>query len=407
MKYNKFGTSIQFMMKNILFFFLIILLGACNSTKRVEKNLLSGNYYEAIQMTVDQLQKGKDNAKTQDQKLLLQEAFKKYTAKKLNKIDFWTKEDLSKNAKLIYDAYLDLKRVQEQIKPLLPLTHPGKEKPLAFAIRDYSDEILNAQDEYLITLYDTAINELNKDGKNAYRNAYYKFGTILDIDPNFRDVNRLKQEAYQLGLDHVHIKAYNDTGKVIPDQLLHELLDIDTYGLDDLWTVYHRHEQSGLDFDYDIVIAFRSIIFSPERIIEKEESLKDRVEETRYQRDRDGNILRDDNGEKLTYKEEVQVEGTLRSVRQVKSVQVTAKVEYFKLPQDKRLSAYDLNSNFIFENIYGELIGDERVLNEEQLAIVNNTAIPFPSNEKMLLDAGNDIKERLKRILVQNNIGAN
>ena len=194
---------------------------------------------------------------------------------------------------------------------------------------------------------------------------------------------------------------------MIPDQLRNELLDIDTYGLDDLWTVYHRHEQSGLDFDYDIVIAFRSIIFSPERIIEKEESLKDRVEETRYQRDRDGNIIRDENGEKLTYKEEVQVEGTFRSVRQVKSVQVTAKVEYFKLPQYQRLSAYDLNSNFIFENIYGELIGDERVLNEEQLAIVNNTAIPFPSNEKMLLDAGNDIKERLKRILVQNNIGAN
>ena len=369
--------------------------------------MLSGNYYEAIQMAVDQLQKGKTNNKTQDQKLLLQQAFKKYTDKKTDQIKFLRKEDDYKNAENIYTAYLDLKKVQNQIKPFLPMQHPKQRKPLKFDIKDYSDEILKSQDQYLSVLYQDAQNLINPNDPLACRDAYYKFEKIHEINPNYQDVAMLKNDAYQMGLEFVHVKAYNDTNQVIPEPLLAELLDFDTYGLNDFWTVYHREIQDNINYDYDIVIGFQSIIFSPERVIEKEQSLKGMVEETYYQRDENGNIIRDENGDKLTYTEEIEAEGTLQTIRQVKSAQVTAKVEYFELPNEQRTATHNLNSEFIFENVYGNFSGDERILTDQEVDIVNNNGVPFPSNEQMLLDAGDDIKNRLKRILKRNKIGLN
>jgi|GEM_PF-542218 len=392
-------------MKNFYLLVLIALLSSCNSTKRVKQNLLSGNYYEAIQMAVEQLQKGKTNNKTQEQKLLLKEAFKKYKDKKTDQIKFWQKEDDYKNAEHIYTAYLDLKKVQNQIKPFLPMQHPDRNKPLKFDITDYSGKILQSQDQYLSVLYQDAQNLISPNDQLACRDAYSKLEKIQNIDPNYKDVEMLKEDAYQMGLEFVYVKAYNDTNKVIPKPLLSELLDFDTFGLNDFWTVYHRETQDNINYDYDIVIGFQSIIFSPERVIEKERSIQETIEETGYQRDRDGNILRDENGDKLTYTKEIQAEGTLQTIRQVKSVQVTAKVEYFKLPDDQRTATHNMNSDFVFENVYGDFSGDERVLNDQEVDIINNKAVPFPSNEQMLLDAGDDIKNRLKRILKRNKIG--
>lgn len=392
-------------MKKVFCVIFILSLIACNSTKKVKQNLLSGNYYEAIQMAVNQLQKGKSNNKTQEQKLLLQQAFEKYVNKKKDQIKFWEKENVAQNAENIYNAYLDLKNVQNQIKPFLPINHPDKKKPLKFKIDNYSDDILIAQDQYLSVLYNDAQNLINPDNKLNSRDAFYKLKEVINIDPNYKNASILREDAYQLGLEYVFIKAYNDTEKVIPEPLLVDLLDIDTYGLNDFWTVYHRNKESNINYDYDIVIAFKSIIFSPERIIEKEESLSGEIEETLYQRNSDGEIIRDENGEKLTYTRTIQGEGRLQTIRQVKSVRVGAQVEYYRLPNDQRMAAYDLNSEYIFDNIYGLFEGDERILTDEQVAIINNRAVAFPSNEQMLLDAGNDIKNQLKQILKRNKIG--
>lgn len=392
-------------MKKVFCVIFILSLIACNSTKKVKQNLLSGNYYEAIQMAVNQLQKGKSNNKTQEQKLLLQQAFEKYVNKKKDQIKFWEKENVAQNAENIYNAYLDLKNVQNQIKPFLPINHPDKKKPLKFKIDNYSDDILIAQDQYLSVLYNDAQNLINPDNKLNSRDAFYKLKEVINIDPNYKNASILREDAYQLGLEYVFIKAYNDTEKVIPEPLLVDLLDIDTYGLNDFWTVYHRNKESNINYDYDIVIAFKSIIFSPERIIEKEESLSGEIEENLYQRNSDGEIIRDENGEKLTYTRTIQREGRLQTIRQVKSVRVGAQVEYYRLPNEQRLAAYDLNSEYIFDNIYGLFEGDERILTDEQVAIINNRAVAFPSNEQMLLDAGNDIKNQLKQILKRNKIG--
>ncbi|HBR54034.1 MAG TPA: hypothetical protein DEA82_07530, partial [Flavobacteriaceae bacterium] len=59
-------------------------------------------------------------------------------------------------------------------------------------------------------------------------------------------------------------------------------------------------------------------------------------------------------------------------------------------------------SEFIFENIFAKYRGDERALTAEDKALAANSFVPFPNNAQMVLDAGGDIKERLRDILKNN-----
>ena len=83
--------------------------------------MLSGNYTKAINLALDQIQKGKDNNKTQEQILILQRAFKKYQDNQLNRIKFLKNEQIAENDEAIYQHYKSLYQTQQAIKPVLPL----------------------------------------------------------------------------------------------------------------------------------------------------------------------------------------------------------------------------------------------------------------------------------------------
>jgi hypothetical protein len=92
------------------------------------------------------------------------------------------------------------------------------------------------------------------------------------------------------------------------------------------------------------------------------------------------------------------------TTEQSKSVFVGGTVVYTDLMAEHDLNNYPLSTEFIFENIFATFLGDERALEDEDLRLVQNRFINFPSNEQMILDAGSDIKVRLKDILKQHSI---
>ena len=113
-------------MRKYLLLAFIIFIAGCNSTKKVEKAMLSGNYDKAINLALKQIQKGKDNKKTDEQKLILEQAFKKYQDSKLQHIKFLKKDPTPANKKEIYQNYKELYLTQNDIKPVLPLYQKGK-----------------------------------------------------------------------------------------------------------------------------------------------------------------------------------------------------------------------------------------------------------------------------------------
>ena len=76
-------------------------------------------------------------------------------------------------------------------------------------------------------------------------------------------------------------------------------------------------------------------------------------------------------------------------------------VSYIDLNTKQQVNTYPLSSEFIFEHIYANYQGDRRALENDLIALLDLRAVPFPSNEQMVYDAGEDLKNRLKDILVR------
>ncbi|RRO11889.1 hypothetical protein [Flavobacteriaceae bacterium 14752] len=384
-------------MKKLYLLVILAITFSCNSTKKVEKAMLSGNYERAINLAINQIQKGKDNKKTEDQKLILQQAFKKYQNEKLERIKFLQKDPTSEDEKEIYETYLNLYKTQKSIKPLLPLYHQGKK--LKFKFEDVSSELINAKQNYAEYLYQLGNSFMNKEEALSYRTAFEVFEKLNRLIPDYKNSNALAEKASYLGIDYVFVKAINNTEVSIPTKLESDILDFNTYGLNDQWTVYHANQKDDNPYQFQINLIFENIIFSPERIIEKEKSIERTVEITEIQTDRDGQVRTDSLGNEITRTTRVDANGVLTTVSQSKLVSINAQVDYIDLSNNQKINDYKLDSQFVFENVFANFEGDERALDEEQKILLNNKAVPFPSNEQMLFDAAEDVKLKLKSIL--------
>ena len=84
---------------------------------------------------------------------------------------------------------------------------------------------------------------MSSTSKFGFRQAYQDFKYLDKISPNYKNTRSLIEEAHIKGTDYVIVDMKNRTRKVIPKKLEEDLLNFSTYGLNDLWTVYHNNKQ--------------------------------------------------------------------------------------------------------------------------------------------------------------------
>lgn len=63
------------------------------------------------------------------------------------------------------------------------------------------------------------------------------------------------------------------------------------------------------------------------------------------------------------------------------------------------MNSYPLSSQFIFEHIYATHKGDKRALETDLISLLDLAAVPFPTNEQMVYDAGEDLKQQLSSLV--------
>jgi hypothetical protein len=212
------------------------------------------------------------------------------------------------------------------------------------------------------------------------------------------------QEAHFKGIDYVVVSIVNDTQQIIPQRLEEDLLDFDTYGLDNFWTVYHGNKSDVIDYDFAMQLMLKQINISPEHIREKEflreKEIKDGWE---YQLDDNGNVMKDSLGNDIKVDKFVNIRARLLESHQTKSSQIIADVVYSDLQTNQVMDRFTIDSGFVFENLFGTFRGDKRALNNEDKDIIRNRVLPFPSNEQMVYDTGEDLKYKLKKIIISYN----
>ena len=391
------------MKKITLLFSLLFLIFSSCGVKTTQSLLSDGNYDAAIDRAVEALKTKKDSKGKQDYVYLLEEAFAKAKDRDLRDLEMMTKEANPANSERIYNTYLQLNNRQEKIRPLLPLQLLKLGKNANFPFDNYSDQIVSSRNALSKFLYEKSSILLKSNNKMDFRQAYDNFFYLESINPGYKNVKKLMDEAQFKGTDFVDIYAKNETKMVIPKQLQDDLLDIKTYGLNDKWTVYHNVRQKNIKYDYSLIVNFVQINISPEQIKEKEfikeKQVKDGVKTLLDSR---GRPVKDSLGKEIKVDNYRMLRANIYEFRQFKSCQVTAKVDFVDLKTNQLAQTFPLTSEYIFENIYSTYKGDRNACEDNYMNYFNKRAVPFPNNEQMVFDTGEDLKARLKDIIVRN-----
>lgn len=388
-------------MKKLILFTATLFLFACGGVKKTQQALNSGNYTTAMNRAIKNLQDNKTKKGHQDYVLLLEEAFARHSEKEISRISFLENDGNPANLMAIYEGYSNLKQLQNRIRPLLPLPVYDEDRNAQFKLVNYDNAILDAKDELSVYLYNNATNLLaNARNKMEYRQAYDDLKYLNDINPGYGDTSVKMDEAYQKGLDFVKVELKNETQQIIPERLETELLDFNAYGISNFWMQFHTNPRENITYDFAMELDFNQINISPEQVNERqiirEKVIKDGFD---YVLDENGNVAKDSLGNDIKVDRFKTVVCNFYEFTQLKSAQIGAKVSFKDLNSGQVVNSYPLSSQFVFEHMYANFDGDRRALDNDLVALLDLAAVPFPTNEQMVYDAGEDLKARLKAIV--------
>jgi hypothetical protein len=298
---------------------------------------------------------------------------------------------------------LSLNDRQEKIKPLLPLKLIKEGRDAIFPFDNYNDAIISSKNALSNYLYTNAKALMLTKNKMNYRRVYDDLTYLDKINPNYKDVAKIMDEAQFKGTDFVIVTTQNETNMIIPVQLQNDLLDFKSYKLNDKWTIYHSVKQKGTQYNYGMLINFKSIFISPEQIKERE-FIKERqiVNGQKKQVDANGKVVVDRQGKAVMIDNLVNASVRIYEVRQFKSCQITAKVDYFDKSTNQPLESFPIASEFIFENIYATYKGDRRAADDNYYGNFDKKIIPFPTSEQMVYDTGEDLKAKINGVITRN-----
>lgn len=388
----------KFLLTTSILFFI-----SCGSVKKTQEALNSGNYNGAIYKALDNLVDNKTKKGNQPYILLLEEAYKKNTARELKEIAFLQKSNNAANYEQIYNSYINLKQIEERIQPLLPLMIYEEDREARFSFNDYDSKIITVKNQLSDYLYANA-SKLLADSleKNDYRKAYNDLLYLEKLNPGYKDTYAKIQDAHAKGIDYVQVRLFNDTEQIIPSRLEDDLLNFNTYGLNNLWTEYHTNVINNIKYDYEMDVVFKNIAISPEQIKEKQISKEKQIKDGyTYAIDRNGNQVKDSLGNKIKIDKFKTVKCEFYQFTQFKSAQVAGQVNFLDLKTKQQVNSYPLASQFVFEHNYAKYNGDKLALDTDLVSLLSLVAVPFPTNEQMVYDAGEDLKTNLKGIITR------
>ncbi|WP_296313180.1 hypothetical protein [Winogradskyella sp. UBA3174] len=392
------------MKRFLLLTVLVSVLVSCSTKKQIEQAISQGNYDVAINDALRRLENNKDKKRKQEYVKMLKDAYGKVLAEDLATIKQLKKDGNPELFDDIYESYIDLDTRQNAIKRIMPLQINGK--PVTFTFNDYSDAIVDYRYKTSDYIIDKGIEILDLNGKQNARKAHGLFEYVESINPNFEEVRDLMEEAHYKGIDYVFVSIKNNTEQIIPERLEAELLDFNTYGLNQFWTTYHAVADDSLNYDFAMELQLKQINISPERINERQ-LLRERdiVDGWEYELDANGNVAKDSLGNDIKVDKIINVRARLVEVIQTKSTQVIADVVYNDLSKNQIIDTFTIDSGYVFENIFARFKGDRRALNRDDADLIRLQQINFPTDEQMVYDTGEDLKLKLKDIISAYRLG--
>ena len=381
------------MVKRILISSLLLISFGCSPIKKINNNVVSGEFDKAINKTISELKKIKNKKKKIQYELILKDIYNRAVVNSKDKISRFKKDGNPEFFDDIYFEYDKLIKRQNKLKNL-------SSERLNFNFENYDSELINFRyktSDYFLKISNSFISNNNKFD---YRKAYNYLTVIESINPNYLDTRSLIKLCLVKGKDYILLNVLNESKSVLFEDLEKDILNIKGYDLNSTWkSFFTKNDSFEGTYDFYIDLAFKSFIISPERLVQNEGfNEKNIVDGLTYKLDDEGNVMKDSLGNDIKVDKLIKI--SVKSIESIqsKSAKVLAEIRFI----DKKkniIEKFPLESEFWFRNRFLEYDGDKRVLTKEQIKLSKNRFMPFPPDEVLIFNNSENIKRKMKRII--------
>ncbi len=369
-------------------------MSACS---RPAKLLERGEYESAVSASVKKLS-GKKKKKVKHVKVL-EEAFARATNVDMREIKVLEKENRDENWVEINRIHRRILLRQQLIEPLLPLyASDGYKAEFKFVkIEDLELESKQKAADFYYAEGKRYLVDAERGDKAAARKACEHFEDIQRYYKKYKDEEKLKNRARELGTIYVLFKMENDSRTILPRDFEREIKRISVRDLNTDWRTVHLNPEGNYKYDYTVVLRLTEIDVSPDLVKEREYIDDKTIEEGwEYVLDDRGNVRKDSAGNDIKIPKKVLIKARVLESYQHKEAHVGGRLEFFDNIDREIIHTEPLAVDAIFETYAATFDGDKRALSEESKTKIGNRPRPFPSSESLILQAAELLKPVVK-----------
>ncbi len=380
-------------MRSTFTLLLLVLIVGCSPYKAANSALVSGNFNEAFYQSLQFYTKNPSVKNAAKYMPIIHQAYHGAMDADEARIKYLEADPSNSKYKELYYLINGLQVRQEAIAGVNNSNVTGNR--YNFKTKDYSKAMATIKLKYAEFLYQEARGFLARPDKKSAQDAYYKLQELQKVYGNYLDSPVLMQQAKSKGTYLVLIELKNSTNVVIPKALERDLLDFNSYGLDSQWTEFYSGKQSSV-YDYIIQLHFDQIVISPEQEKIEVHTFEKKIIDGKEELVQNGEIVKDKDGKPIVVDRYITVKSRFEEYMRRKEATITAQYFVINNANGQILEKNNLVSQYVFRDSYGKFSGDRRALEKEYINMIGRRPLAFPSNEQMVFDSGQDLKQKFK-----------
>jgi hypothetical protein len=376
-------------MKKYMIYLILIIPVVFTSCMSAKSYFKKGYYDMAIQKSSQKLMK---NPQKEKHIQILHKSYNIANQKDIDRISFLRSSGQPEIWEEVFELYSRMKRRQDMVKFLAPSIL----QRINFQNINYDNEIHAAKLNAAEYFYASGMKLLNENNREAARLAYYDFLKVKKYYDEFRDVDKLIRDAEERGTVNVLFQVKNSSNMIMPQGFEYELTQLSLADMNILFRRFFNRSSNDLHFHYFVTMYINQIYMSPEQVKEVHYSETREIQDGfQYVLDQNGNVMKDSLGNDIKVPKYVSVTCNVVEVQQFKSVAVTSSIAIVR-EDNQPLIQEPLTGEWVFDNRFITVSGDQRAMSEETRQKLGWKALPFPSSEFMILQTTDILKNMSK-----------
>ena len=373
--------------------FLLCIGLSCTSSKK----MLEQRYYDgAVAKSAQALIKKPNNQKEIE---VLSKAYTLANEEDLERIKFLKQSNEPQIWEEIFDRYNRLKSRQNLIKPLAP----GIKRQINFVYIDYDQDIIDAKKKAADFLWGEGNLFLARKDRISCRQAYDRFARVKELMPAYKGIDDKINEAYSRSFTYVLFRIQNNSGRSWSRGFEEDLLKIGLKDQGFQWLAFDTRPDPKMKYDFMVTLNIRKIEVTPElsssTFSEETKNVEDGWE---YVADGNGNVQKDSLGNDLKKAKYKTLRCSVTRFSLGKNATVSGTLDFLDNATGQIIKTDPISAESKFEFVYAMAKGDKDALSEETRKLTTLKIAPFPSNDEMVLQTAENLKQYTKQVVHAN-----